>query len=88
MVETQIDIPFAILMVSRFAKNPGLDHFSAVDQILRYLASSQDRGITFGGEPILHLVGYSDSDWAGDHADRKSTSRFVFTLNGGPISYG
>ena len=36
MVETQIDIAFAISMVSRFAKNLELDHFSAVDQILRY----------------------------------------------------
>ena len=88
MVETQIDIAFATSMVSRFAKNPGPDHFSAVDQILRYLANSQDRGITFGGEPTLHLIGYSDSDWAGDQADRKSTSGFVFTLNGGPISHG
>ena len=88
MVETRIDIAFATSMVSRFTKNPGPDHFSAVDQILRYLAGSQDRGITFGGESELRLVGYSDSDWAGDHADRKSTSGFVFTLNGGPISYG
>ena len=88
MIETQIDIAFATSMVSRFAKNPGPDHFSAVDQILRYLANSQDRGITFGGEPTLHLIGYSDSDWAGDQADRKSTSGFVFTLNGGPISHG
>lgn len=36
---------------------------------------------------ILKLIGYSDSDWAGDHADRKSTSGFIFMLNGGLISY-
>ena len=62
MVETQIDIAFATSMISRFAKNPGPDHFSVVDQILRYLAGSQDRGITFGREPEFRLVGYSDSD--------------------------
>ncbi len=88
MVETRIDIAFATSMVSRFAKNPGPDHFSAVDQILRYLAGSPERRITFAGESELNLIGYSDSDWAGDHADRKSTSGFVLTLNGGPISYG
>jgi hypothetical protein len=32
----------------------------------------------------LHIVGYFDSDYAGD--DRKSTSRYVFTLTGGAIS--
>ena len=88
MAETLIDIAFATPMISRFAKNSEPDHFSAVDQILRYLAGSQDRGIAFGGEPELRLVGFSDSEWAGDHADRNSTSRFVFTLNGGLISYG
>ena len=87
MVETRIDIAFATSMVSRFAKNPSLGHFNAIDQNLRYLAGSRDRGIIFGGEKELKLVGYSDSDWARDHADRKSTSGFVFMLNGGPISY-
>ena len=33
----------------------------------------------------LHIVGYSDSDYAGD--DRKSTSGYVFTLAGGAISW-
>lgn len=75
-------------MVSCFAKNPGLDHFSAVDQILSYLSDSLKRNIIFGGKSKLDLIGYSDSDWAGDHADRKSTSRFVITLNWGSISYG
>ncbi len=88
MVETQIDIAFATSMVSRFAKNPGPDYFSAVDQILRCLAGSPERDITFGGESELNLIGYSDSDWAGDHADKKSTLGFVFTLNEGPIRYG
>lgn len=40
IVKTQIDITFAILMVSNFAKNPGLDHFSTINQILRYLTDS------------------------------------------------
>lgn len=88
MIETRIDIAFATSMVSCFAKNPRPDHFSAVDQLLRYLAGSPERAITFGGKSKLQLVGYSDFDWVGDHADRKSTSGFVFTLNGGPISYG
>lgn len=87
MVETRVDIAFATSMVSRFAKNPSSEHFNAIDQILRYLAGSAERGITFGGDEELKLIGYSDSDWAGDHADRKSTSGFIFILNGGPISY-
>lgn len=40
MVETHINIAFTKLMVSYFTKNLKPDHFSAVNQILRYLADS------------------------------------------------
>ena len=39
--------------------------------------------MTYRRSDSLHIVGYSDSDYAGD--DRKSTSRYVFTLAGGAI---
>ena len=87
MVETQIDISFATFIVSRFTKYPSWEHFNAINQILWYLAVSLERGIIFGREKELKLIGYSDSDWAGDHADWKPTSRFIFILNGGSISY-
>lgn len=37
-------------------------------------------------EGDLTIRGYSDSDWARDHAIRKSTSGFIFMLNGGLVS--
>lgn len=79
IIETHIAIVFSTSMVSRFSKNLGSEHFSTVNQILRYLAVSQDREIIFEREPKLKLVGYSDSNWAKDHANRKSTLGFVFT---------
>jgi hypothetical protein len=36
-------------------------------------------------ESVGDLLGYSDSDYAGDHSSRKSTSGVVFMLNGGPV---
>ena len=36
---------------------------------------------------IPHIEGYSDSDFAGDVDDRKSTSSYVCTLVGGAISW-
>jgi hypothetical protein len=41
--------------------------------------------MTYKRSDSLKIVGYSDSDYAGD--DRKSTSRYVFTLIGGAISW-
>lgn len=49
-------------MINCFAKNPELDHFSVIDQILRYLAGSLEKGIIFGRKSKLNLVGYSNSD--------------------------
>eukprot|EP00253_Pinus_taeda_P026196 PITA_26196 len=33
------------------------------------------------------LVGFTDSDWAGDPDDRKSTASYVFILGSGPITW-
>ena len=33
------------------------------------------------------LIGFTDSDWAGDPDDRKSTAGYVFTLGSGPITW-
>ena len=41
--------------------------------------------ITYRRSDSLHIVGYLDSDYAGD--DRKSTSGYVFTLARGAISW-
>jgi hypothetical protein len=43
--------------------------------------------LTHGGSDSLHLEGYSDSDFARDVDDRKSTTGLVFTLAGGTISW-
>ena len=86
MIETRPDIAFATSLVSRHAKNPGKQHMEAVKHILRYLQGTKTKGITFGGGDLI-IQGYSDSDWAGSKEDRKSTSGYVFMLNGGPISW-
>ena len=36
---------------------------------------------------LFSLVGYSDSDHAGDLVDRKSTSGYIFILNGCTIHW-
>ena len=87
ILETRPDISFATSVASRFAKNPGHQHTEAVKTILRYLKGSRERGITYGGQDKLLVEGYSESDRAGDKDDWKSTSGFIFMLNGGPVSW-
>lgn len=87
IVEMRPDIAFATSVASCYAKNPGHQHTEAVKTILMYMKGSRQRGITYGAQEKLLVEGYSDSDWAGDFESRKSTSGFIFMLNGGPVSW-
>lgn len=50
IVETQVDIAFSTLMVSFLAKNPGSNHFNAINQIMGYLSNSLAKNVTFEGK--------------------------------------
>ena len=60
-------------------------HWKLVKKVLRYLQGTKSFMMTYRRSDSLHIVGYSDSDYAGDN--RKSTSGYVFTLVGGAISW-
>ena len=87
MQGTRPDIAFAVCKLARFCENPNEKHWTAVKRILRYIAGTKDMCLGYGGTAPLQMVGFSDSDWAGDLADRKSTSAFIFTLAGGAVSW-
>ena len=66
--------------MSRYIEAPTTTHFKAAKRILRYLKGTTDFGLYYSVSNDYKLVGYSDSDWAGDSDDRKSTTGFVFFL--------
>uniref|UniRef100_A0AAV1VN67 Polyprotein n=1 Tax=Peronospora matthiolae TaxID=2874970 RepID=A0AAV1VN67_9STRA len=88
MTATRPDIAFAVSYVSRFMENLQVEHWMAVKRILRYLQGTKSDGICFKSDDKIDFCGYSDADWAGDHADRKSTSRYALILMGNPVSWG
>jgi len=67
-------------LVSRFIETPIMTHFKALKRILRYIKGTIDFGLFYGYSNSFVLVGYSDSDWAGDMDDRKSTIGFIFYM--------
>ena len=89
MVCTRPDISHAVSMVSRYMHNPGKGHWQAVKWILRYIQGTVDIGLKFEKDRNVgkHLVGYVDSDYAGDLDKRRSTTGYVFTIAGGPVSW-
>ncbi|CAL1368767.1 unnamed protein product [Linum trigynum] len=58
----------------------------AAKRILRYLKGTLGYGIWYQkGQDEDCLVGYTDSEYAGDLNDRKSTSGYAFFLDGGVV---
>jgi hypothetical protein len=55
--------------------------------VLRYLKGTVDYGLRYDVDCEIRLHGYTDSDWVGSVADRKSTSGCCFSLGSGMISW-
>ena len=88
MVCTRPDISHAVGTVSRYMHNPGKEHWQAVKWILRYIQKTLDVGLIFKKDDMVgqHVVGYCDSDYAGDLDKRRSTTGYVFTLARAQVS--
>ena len=85
--KTRPDISFAVSVAARHCNSPNVNNFNSLKRILRYLNGTANLGIMYSKDNISKCVGYSDSDWAGDVKDRKSTSGYCFAMNGGLISW-
>nr|GEX69890.1 retrovirus-related Pol polyprotein from transposon TNT 1-94 [Tanacetum cinerariifolium] len=89
MVYTRPDLAHAISVVSRYMHNPGKMHWEAVKCIIRYLKGTSNIGLSFekGRASPNGVVGYVDSDYAGDLDARKSLSSHIFSHCGSAISW-
>jgi hypothetical protein len=87
LLNTRPDVAFA----GRFLEEPHEDHMAMVKHILRYVAGTLEFGLIYkrkkNAEDWFQLEGFSDSDFAGDVEDRKSTSGVLFFLGEMPITW-
>ena len=84
---TRPDIAAAISALSQYMSNPSVDHWSGVKRVLRYVRGTMNYGLRFTTGDRNELVGFSDSDWAGDVDTRKSTSGYTFFIGSSLISW-
>ena len=87
LTATQPDMMFVVSLISRYMENPTEMHLQVTKRALRYLKGTTDFGIFYKKEGDEELVAYTDSDYAGDLEDRKSTSGYVFLLSSGVVSW-
>ena len=87
---TRPDIAYAVSQLSRVMAKPTQHHWAAAKRVLRYLAGSKKKGITYSQEeqPELRnqLQGHVDTSFA-TAEDSRSAGGCTFSLNGATVCF-
>ncbi|GBN28660.1 Retrovirus-related Pol polyprotein from transposon TNT 1-94 [Araneus ventricosus] len=54
---------------------------------MRYLRGTTETTLNYSRKHGDAVIGYCDSNYGGDIADRRSTTEYVFTIGGGSVSW-
>jgi hypothetical protein len=81
------NVMFSVCMCAIFQASPRENHLKTTKRILRYLKHTQNVGLWYPKGASFELVGYLDSDYAGDKVERKSTSRTCQLLGRSLVSW-
>ena len=84
---TRPNLSYPVDLISQFMKTPRDIHLDCAKRVLQYVSGTMDCGILYKTAMPIRLEGYTDADWASYKADRRSTSRFVFSLGSRAISW-
>jgi hypothetical protein len=84
---TRPNIAYAVSVVSQFMHSPRESHMEAVYRILRYLKSSQGKGLLFSRHDHLKIEAYIDADWAGSIMDRRSKLGYCTFVGGNLVTW-
>jgi hypothetical protein len=87
LTATRPDLMFIVNLISRYMERPTESHLQAAKRVLRFVKGTTSFGIFYKKGGSAEFFGYTDSDFAGDQDDRKSTSGYVFLLSSGAISW-
>ncbi|TYJ96365.1 retrotransposon protein, putative, Ty1-copia subclass [Cucumis melo var. makuwa] len=76
---TRPDIAYAVGLLCRFTSKPSLEHWNAIERIIRYFKKTQNLGLHYNKFPAV-LEGYSDAHWNSLSDDSKATSGYIFNI--------
>ena len=68
------DIVLSVGVCAMYQATPKESHMMAVTRMFQYLVHTPKFGLWYPKGSSFSLVGYTDSDWAGDHDDRDRKS--------------
>jgi hypothetical protein len=81
------DIMLSVGMCAQYQAAPKESHLMVVSRNFRYLIDTPTFGLWYPKGSSFELIGYSDSDWAGDKVDKKSTFRACQFLGRSLVSW-
>ncbi|XP_074351935.1 secreted RxLR effector protein 161-like [Apium graveolens] len=88
LIHTRPDLAYSVGVIRRFMEKPTVMHLNAAKRVLRYVKGTLEFGLIYtNDEENDVIIGYSDSDLAGNLEDRKSTDGMVFYLNKSLITW-
>ena len=87
LTATRPDMMFVTCLISRYMAKPMEIHLQAAKRALRYLKGTVNYRIHYKKGGDGELLAFTDSDYAGDMEDRKSTSGYVFLMSAGVVSW-
>lgn len=74
-----------VSLISRYMEHPRKSHLLATKKFFRYSQGTLDCGLFYKTEEKLDLMIFTDSDYARDQDDKKSTSGYAFMLGSGVV---
>lgn len=87
VIVTRPDIMHAVSLISRHMECPTKLHLHVVKRVFRYLKGTIEFRIFYRKSVKSGLIGFKNSDYAGDRDDRRSTSGYAFMMGSGAISW-
>ncbi|XP_072054946.1 secreted RxLR effector protein 161-like [Arachis hypogaea] len=80
------NVAYALGVASRYQANSCEKYWRVVKSILKYLRRTKDQFLIYGDSKLIPK-GFTDTSFASDKNDSKFTLGYVFTLNGGAVSW-
>jgi hypothetical protein len=85
LTHSRPDLSYAVGTVSRFMQKLHELHWNVAKRILQYIQGTITFWIHYETKSTLDLIGFTDSDWASDITDHKSTYGYSLSHGSRPI---
>ena len=81
------DLLFSVLILTHFQADPRIEHWKALMHVIGYIKNTMDYGLTYSHNSDLSPHAYMDADYRGCKYTQRLTSRYIFIMAGGPVTW-